>query len=94
MQFAVLFSSKFVSFVTIASVCTKGFDMTGIGKLIHMRSFWTAVFTLAGIVAHEVFGSDIINAQTEGVFVATILALVGGGAVSDATEAHKGGSDG
>ncbi len=41
--------------------------MTGISKLVHMRSFWTAVFTLAGIVLHEVFGSDVINDQTEAV---------------------------
>ena len=63
--------------------------MTGISKLVHMRSFWTAVFTLAGIVLHEVFGSDVINEQTEAVFVATILALIGGGGVADAAEAHK-----
>lgn len=68
--------------------------MTGLSKLIHLRAFWTAVFTLAGIVLHEVFGSDIINAQTEGVFVATILALVGGSGLTDAAENHKVGADG
>ena len=62
--------------------------MNGISKLIHMRSFWTALFTLLGIVLHEVGGSDIINADTQPVFVATILALIGGGAISDAAETH------
>ncbi|MCY4464471.1 MAG: hypothetical protein OXE46_02925 [Chloroflexi bacterium] len=65
--------------------------MHGMQKLIHMRSFWTAVFTLLGIVLHEVAGSDIINADTESVFVATILALVGGSAASDAVDSHHAG---
>ena len=68
--------------------------MSGISKLFHLRAFWTAVFTLAGIVLHEVFGSDIINSETEGVFVATILALVGGSGLADAAETHKGTPDG